>query len=103
MTRPRGRLTGANGLDALRDELVRFHSEPASFDGSLSLPRGSLGNVIPLRAEPALPETEVEPEPAVVELVAKAQAGDAEAFGQLYDRYLDLVYRYVYYRVGSKA
>ena len=34
-------------------------------------------------------------------LVHRAQAGDAEAFGELYDRYLDLVYRYVYYRVGS--
>jgi RNA polymerase sigma-70 factor (ECF subfamily) len=39
----------------------------------------------------------------VVDLVARAQRGDAEAFGLLYDRYLDLVYRYVYYRVGAKA
>lgn len=37
----------------------------------------------------------------VVELVAAAQAGDAEAFGALYDRYFDLVFRYVYYRAGS--
>jgi RNA polymerase sigma-70 factor (ECF subfamily) len=34
-------------------------------------------------------------------LVVRAQAGDAEAFGELYDRYVDLVYRYVYYRVGT--
>jgi RNA polymerase sigma-70 factor (ECF subfamily) len=34
-------------------------------------------------------------------LVERAQAGDAEAFGELYDRYVDLVYRYVYYRVGT--
>ncbi len=34
-------------------------------------------------------------------LVHRAQEGDAEAFGELYDRYVDLVYRYVYYRVGS--
>ena len=34
-------------------------------------------------------------------LVQRAQGGDTEAFGELYDRYVDLVYRYVYYRVGS--
>jgi RNA polymerase sigma-70 factor (TIGR02952 family) len=39
----------------------------------------------------------------VKELVLAARDGSAEAFGQLYDRYVDLVYRYVYYRVGSPA
>ncbi|MFI7438463.1 sigma-70 family RNA polymerase sigma factor [Nonomuraea indica] len=34
-------------------------------------------------------------------LVLHAKTGDAEAFGTLYDRYVDLVYRYIYYRVGS--
>lgn len=38
---------------------------------------------------------------AVVQLVALAQQGDAEAFGALYDRYVSLVYRYIYYRVGT--
>jgi RNA polymerase sigma-70 factor (ECF subfamily) len=42
-------------------------------------------------------------DPTVVELVRQAQSGDADAFGSLYDRYVDLVYRYVYYRVGSLA
>lgn len=36
-------------------------------------------------------------------IVARAQGGDAEAFGELYDRYVDLVYRYIYYRVGAQA
>jgi len=34
-------------------------------------------------------------------LLILAQRGDGEAFGQIYDRYVDSVYRYVYYRVGS--
>ena len=38
-----------------------------------------------------------------VALVELAQSGDPEAFAQLYDTYLDTVYRYVYYRVGSRA
>jgi RNA polymerase sigma-70 factor (ECF subfamily) len=39
----------------------------------------------------------------VVDLVARAQAGDAVAFGSLYDRYVDLVYRYIYYRVSNPS
>ena len=34
-------------------------------------------------------------------LVQRAQQGDVEAFGELYDRYVDMIYRYVCYRVGS--
>lgn len=37
-----------------------------------------------------------------VELVRKAQAGDSEAFGVLYDQYFDQIYRFVYYKVFSK-
>ena len=36
-------------------------------------------------------------------LVALAQQGDAEAFGMVYDAYVDQIYRYLYYRVGSHA
>ena len=38
----------------------------------------------------------------VAALVELAQGGDAEAFGLLYERYVDLVYRYIYVRVGSR-
>jgi RNA polymerase sigma-70 factor (ECF subfamily) len=34
-------------------------------------------------------------------LVHLAQRGDAEAFGQIYEEYVDVVYRYVYVRCGS--
>src|SRR5262249_56811428 len=36
-------------------------------------------------------------------LVRLAQAGDGEAFGQLYDRYVDMVFRFVYLRVNDRA
>ncbi len=36
------------------------------------------------------------------ELVRQAQAGDAEAFGQLYERYLADVYKFFFYRTGSQ-
>lgn len=39
----------------------------------------------------------------VTALVNRAKAGDTEAFAQLYDRYVDTIHRYVYYRVGSRA
>ncbi|MFJ9040320.1 ECF subfamily RNA polymerase sigma factor, BldN family [Streptomyces sp. NPDC102406] len=39
----------------------------------------------------------------MMELVERAQSGEADAFGRLYDQYSDTVYRYIYYRVGGKA
>ena len=36
-------------------------------------------------------------------LVRAAQAGDAEAFGRLYDHYVTMIFRYVYHRVGDRA
>lgn len=39
----------------------------------------------------------------MMDLVERAQSGETEAFGRLYDQYADTVYRYIYYRVGSRA
>jgi RNA polymerase sigma-70 factor (ECF subfamily) len=36
-------------------------------------------------------------------LARRAGSGEAEAFGVLYDRYVDKVYRYVFYRVRNEA
>jgi RNA polymerase sigma-70 factor (TIGR02952 family) len=56
--------------------------------------------------ELAITPDELVPEPPGVDvwaLVHRAQAGDAEAFGELYDHYVTMVHRYVYHRVGDRA
>lgn len=50
----------------------------------------------PSRPDPSDPATEV------WTLVERAQAGEAEAFGLIYDRYVDTVFRFVYFRVGNR-
>jgi RNA polymerase sigma-70 factor (ECF subfamily) len=42
-------------------------------------------------------------EPEVVRLVDQAAAGDRAAFAALYERFLDPVYRYFYYRTGQRS
>ncbi len=50
------------------------------------------------------PGPEDDPEQArMAALVALAQRGDGEAFGQIYDHHVDGVYRYLYYRLGSHS
>jgi RNA polymerase sigma-70 factor, ECF subfamily len=41
-------------------------------------------------------------QPGAWDLVHAAQEGDTTAFGALYDRYVDVVYRYVYFRLGDR-
>jgi RNA polymerase sigma-70 factor (ECF subfamily) len=55
---------------------------------------GSAGS--PDQPDPSDPASEV------WALVQRAQAGDAEAFGLLYDRYVDTVFRFIYFRVGNR-
>lgn len=53
----------------------------------------------------ARPERTPEEEEQVLatwELVRAAQSGDTDAFGQLYDRYVDIVFRYVLFRVNDR-
>ena len=59
----------------------------------------------PLGADaPGGPDGAIDTEHAEVwQLVALAQTGDGEAFGQLYDRYVDSVFRFIYYRVNDRA
>jgi RNA polymerase sigma-70 factor, ECF subfamily len=94
----------------LREAVARFRTDGAaglarseSTVAAAPLP-GPRGLVRTPEPAPVADDTPFESTPdgvVVMEIVARAQAGDAEAFGQLYDRYVDLVYRYVYYRVGT--
>lgn len=52
----------------------------------------------PDRMPDQVPESATE----VWRLVQRAQAGDVEAFGALYDRYADTVFRFVYFRVSTR-
>ncbi len=42
-------------------------------------------------------------DPPDADLLKKAVEGDAQAYGDLYERYLDPIYRYVYFRVGNET
>jgi RNA polymerase sigma-70 factor (ECF subfamily) len=52
---------------------------------------------------PQVVEDRTQDQLAVWELVRRAQNGDPEGFGELYDRYVDVVFRYLYHRVGDRA
>lgn len=50
-----------------------------------------------------IPEQRAEPDPAESwQLVVRSQAGDRSAFADLYRRYHDTVFRFVYFRVGDR-
>jgi RNA polymerase sigma-70 factor (ECF subfamily) len=85
---------------------------PARVDARVTRPRpGPVPDAPPeppaVEPEPAPPAEDAEDNAAdhsaVWALVTRAQAGDGEAFGQLYDRYVDTVFRFVYYRVNDRA
>jgi RNA polymerase sigma-70 factor (ECF subfamily) len=119
-TAPHGRLVetaplAEGGLAALR-LAVALHRDPQlgavlERAGYRALPKSQAGSAaaagaaelartIPNPAPPSEPTGELA---TVMDIVARAQAGDADAFGELYDRYVDVVYRYVYYRVSNVA
>ncbi|MFG1610083.1 ECF subfamily RNA polymerase sigma factor, BldN family [Actinoplanes sp. NPDC049265] len=59
----------------------------------------------PTESEPPKYPARPDPSDAAAEvwaLVERAQAGEAEAFGLIYDRYVDTVFRFVYFRVGNR-
>jgi RNA polymerase sigma-70 factor (ECF subfamily) len=100
-----------------------------SFAGSAPAPDGGVGalaaavlsvglqppgarrgiRILTPRSRPTVPEHRA-PEPEdtprddeVWGLVEAAQQGDVDAFGQLYDRYVDVVHRYAFARLGDRT
>ncbi|HEX9774626.1 MAG TPA: sigma-70 family RNA polymerase sigma factor [Actinomycetota bacterium] len=55
-------------------------------------------SAVPAAAEPS---SERVGEDEVIDLVDRAREGSAEAFAELYDRYVDRVYRFILYRVSA--
>ena len=59
----------------------------------------------PRESEPPKYPARPDPGDAAAEvwaLVERAQAGESAAFGLIYDRYVDTVFRFVYFRVGNR-
>jgi RNA polymerase sigma-70 factor (ECF subfamily) len=116
-TAPHGRLVetappAGSGLAALRlavalhrdpqlgatFERVAYRAVPDTATAAAAPARADVARTIPNPAPPSEPTGELA---TVMDIVARAQSGDADAFGELYDRYVDVVYRYVYYRVSN--
>jgi RNA polymerase sigma-70 factor (ECF subfamily) len=103
---------GAVGSPDLGEDTEQLPTRPAP-QGGTGLLDGVLGEQpggpppapgSPNGAPPGYPSR---PDPsdaaaAVWTLVERAQAGEAEAFGLIYDRYVDTVFRFIYFRVGNR-
>jgi RNA polymerase sigma-70 factor (ECF subfamily) len=118
MSRPSGRSTLlAVDFGVLREELTRFRAAPRRLPVPGASPRPTSQPISRPSPQPgpvqhrqppsehggaavdtAPPESSAD-EPEYV--APDATVGEAEAFGRLYDRYVDLVYRYIYYRVNN--
>jgi RNA polymerase sigma-70 factor (ECF subfamily) len=66
-------------------------THPAGSDPDAPVPPG-----FPSRPDPG------DPANAVWDLVERAQRGETEAFGLIYDKYVDTVFRFIYFRVGNR-
>ncbi|MCA2213754.1 sigma-70 family RNA polymerase sigma factor [Wangella sp. NEAU-J3] len=76
---------------------------PADADPAVVVPTQSTTG--PPSTEPPKYPARPDPSDAAAEvwaLVERAQAGESEAFGLIYDRYVDTVFRFVYFRVGNR-
>jgi RNA polymerase sigma-70 factor (ECF subfamily) len=88
-------------------EVTELLALPASREETVEL------RAVPSQPQPAVPAVPTQqpwpsrpaPDDAAAEvwaLVERAQAGDTDAFGLIYDRYFDTVFRFIYFRVGNR-
>ena len=64
---------------------------------------GSGGGCPPVRVRDSVARPAVDdPAHEVWTLVERSQQGDTEAFGDIYERYVDTVFRFIYFRVGNR-
>jgi RNA polymerase sigma-70 factor (ECF subfamily) len=91
-------------LEPVRADATRTERRGRRPAGTTTSRRISGGAGTPGRRSSPTPHPKPE-EAGTVEVrdfVAKAQAGDVEAFGRIYDRYNETVFRYIYFRVGNR-
>ncbi|GAB2827870.1 sigma-70 family RNA polymerase sigma factor [Actinoallomurus bryophytorum] len=86
---------------------TRHRPAPQTAPAQGARPQTSQPAVVRTRSSPAEAQSvPAQADPARDELrdvVLRARDGESDAFGVLYDRYVDLIYRFVYYRVGTHA
>ena len=91
--------------ETLRVAVAFSCSYPGANDQSLSIAL-MLADSIPRSSRSPSPGSDPDPDAEserLHALVDLAKDGDAEAFGQLYDHYVTGIFRFVYYRVGSRT
>ncbi|GLZ77446.1 hypothetical protein Afil01_22530 [Actinorhabdospora filicis] len=100
------RLALTQGLTAMRQMLAAtIHAEVATASG----PDAADDTVVARPVRARTPEVgtsgggdDEQPRDEIWDLVRRAQGGDAQAFGKIYDKYFDIVFRYIYFRVSNK-
>jgi RNA polymerase sigma-70 factor (ECF subfamily) len=99
------------GPDARNTGRPPFGAAPAAMPPRVAEPRTArvtpdpeavIEGTLPDSAESTPPETTDSNGLAGWDLVRRTQAGDQEAFGQLYDRYHEMVFRYVLFRTSDR-
>jgi RNA polymerase sigma-70 factor (ECF subfamily) len=94
-------------LPSWRVALDSLWAAIASDGDGLAAPASSAGPTVgsPIRSSHPGPRTERDAadRARITALVELAQAGDREAFAQLYDAYVDTVFRYVFVRVANRS